>query len=152
MRASRRGHFASPVLTLLLAACGAPPGPTLPWPIDADAGVSPNRMVVMPVAAAPGDLVELTFPGNHERGLLFAIDAAVDSGWERRAMLLSDGNGGDPRWSRADGEDLLVELVGIAGPGPDRVPIPESLPPGDYRICTANAVENLCVPIEVVER
>jgi len=108
-------------------------------------------MVVTPVAAAPGDLVELTFPGGHDRGVLFAIDEASAGGWERRAMLLSDANGGDPRWSRADADDLMVEMVGIAGRGPDRVPIPQGLLPGNYRICTANAVENLCAPIEVVE-
>ena len=27
---------------------------------------------------------------------------------------------------------------------------PEDLTPGHYRICTANAVENLCVPIEII--
>ena len=138
------------MLLLILVSCGAPPRPTLLWPIDPDAAVDPGRMIVMPAVAQPGELVELTFPLHHERGVLFAIDEAIADDWQRRAMLLSDANGGDPRWSRADAEDLMVEMVGIAGEGPDRVPIPDDLPPGDYRICTANAVENLCVPIQVV--
>jgi hypothetical protein len=150
MRVPGRGRLAWPVLALSLIACGASPGPTLLWPVDPDAATDPARMVATPTAVEPGELVELTFPDGHDRGLLFAIDEASADDWQRRAMLLSDANGGDPRWSRADADDLLVEMVGIAGPGPDRVPIPEGLPPGDYRICTANAVENLCVPIEIV--
>ena len=148
----RRVCIGSLVLAVVLSACAATPDPSVPWPIDPEAVADPARMVVTPVAAAPGDLVELTFPGGHDRGVLFAIDEARVGDWERRAMLLSDANGADPRWSRPDAEDLLVEMVGIAGPGPDRVPIPADLAPGDYRICTANAAVNLCVPIEVIER
>lgn len=122
----------------------------MPWPIDSEAAVDPERMVVTPVAAEPGALVDLTFPRGQERGVLFAIDAATPDGWARRALLLSDANGGSAQWSSADGEGLLVEMVGIGGRGPDRVPIPDDLPAGDYRICTANAVENLCVRIEIV--
>ena len=65
-------------------------------------------------------------------------------------MLLSDAHGGHAQWSSADGVGVMVEMLGIGGVGPDRVPIPDDLPAGDYRICTANAAENLCVPIEVV--
>lgn len=135
---------------ILLSACVAPAEPALPWPIDPDAVTDPARMVVTPMVAAPGQLVELTFPGGHDRGVLFAIDETVADGWERRAMLVSDANGGSPQWSAADGEGMVVEMVGIGGVGPDRVPIPDGLSAGAYRVCTANAVENLCVPIEVV--
>lgn len=134
---------------VLLSACVAQAEPTLPWPVDPDSVSDPERMVVTPRLAAPGQVVELTFPGGHDRGVLFAIDEAVADGWERRALLHSDANGGSPRWPTADGEGMMVEMVGIGGAGPDRVLIPDSLPAGDYRICTANAVENLCVPIEV---
>jgi hypothetical protein len=152
MRTPGRRHLVSPVLAVLLSACGATPVTTLPWPIDPEAAVDPGRMVVSPAVAEAGKLIELSFPGGHDRGLLFAIDAATSDGWARRAMLLSDANGGTPQWSPADGEGLLVEMVGIGGRGPDRVPIPEDLPPGDYRICTANAVENLCVRLEIVDQ
>jgi hypothetical protein len=149
----------SPLLgvVLVIAACGSPTltasptGPIPRWPIDRDAVLDPARMVVTPAAAEAGELVSLTFPRADERGLLFAIDAATPDGWARRAMLLSDANGGEPQWSPADGEGLLVEMVGIGGRGPDRVPIPDDLPPGDYRICMANAMESVCVRIEIVD-
>jgi len=107
-------------------------------------------MVAAAGEVAAGEIVELLFPSRHERGILFAIDASHDGGWERSAMLISDANGGRPTWFRAGDDDIAVEAIGISGSGPDRVPIPDDLPPGDYRICTANASENLCVPIRVV--
>jgi hypothetical protein len=45
---------------------------------------------------------------------------------------------------------MAVEDIGVGGPGPDRVPIPDVAEPGSYRICTGNAAENICAPIEVV--
>lgn len=41
--------------------------------------------------------------------------------------------------------------VGVAGPGPDRIEIPADAPTGEYRVCTANAREDFCAPIEIVE-
>jgi hypothetical protein len=136
---------------ILLTACGAldPSSSPLPWPIDPDAGSDPARMVVQPAAAQPGEIVALQFPGGWDRGVLFALDAARDGGWERRFYLLSDANGGATAWYRPDADDLMVEMVGIGGPGPDHVPIPDVLEPGDYRICTANALENMCAPVRV---
>jgi hypothetical protein len=139
----------------LLAGCDLlAPGPTAApdaWPIDPDAVTDPDRMVVEPDAAESGVLVQLTFPGGDLRGTVFAIDASDGEGWMRRAVLFSDANGGRPSWFHLDERPIGVEPIGIVGEGPDQVPIPEGLPPGGYRICTVNAVENLCVPIEIVE-
>ena len=58
-------------------------------------------------------------------------------------------NGGEPKWFEA-GEDPIIGAVGIDGPGPDWIPIPDVLPQGDYRICTARTRDSTCAPIEVV--
>lgn len=107
-------------------------------------------MAVEPAAAAAGDVVALHFPGGHDRGVAFAIDASVAGEWVRQALLISDANGGQPRWFPIDDERAMVEMVGIGGEGPDNVPVPDGLPPGEYRICTANALENLCAACEVI--
>jgi hypothetical protein len=137
------------MVALALAACGAPTPSELSWPIDPDAVTDPDRMAVQPAAAAPGEVVGLTFPTGQDRGILFAIDRPAAEGWRRVAYLVSDANGGAPSWHRAD-EEMFVEMVGIAGPGPDRVVIPDGLAAGPYRICTGNALENLCAPFEVI--
>jgi hypothetical protein len=151
---ARRPHAFPTLLVGVLAACTqiAESRPSLPepWPIDPEAVADPDRMVVEPAAAAAGEIVELTFPGGHDRGILFAIDASVGGGWERSALLISDASGANPTWFRGGDDDIAVDAIGIGGDGPDRVPIPHGLLPGDYRICTANAGENLCVPIQVV--
>ena len=36
------------------------------------------------------------------------------------------------------------EQVAISGGGPDRVIVPESASPGDYLLCTANALDEAC--------
>lgn len=144
-----RARAGTALLGLVLAACSAvapsPSGPSF----DPAAIGDPARMRVEPERVAPGELVALTFPAGDERGLLFALDRPAGAGWERLALLFSDANGGQPAWFPADRE-VAVEAIGIGGPGPDRVPIPEELPAGTYRICTANAVAELCAAIEVL--
>ena len=147
-----RSSASSLVGALLLAACGIVTGPNdpMPFPIDPDAVTDPARMTVEPNPAAPGDLVVIRFPGGHDRGVLYAIDANFDGRWERRGLLISDANGGRPQWFPADSEDLFVDMVGIGGEGPDRVLVPPVFDTGSYRICTANAADALCVPLEIV--
>ena len=138
-------------LLMLLAGCAEAEGPPPsfdPWPIG-DAAMRPDSMAVEPSQARPGDLVAVMYETGWDRGILYAIDASVGDEWERRNLLISDGNGGRPMWFEPAAE-VVVESVGVGGPGPDRVPIPDGLPPGDYRICTANAVENICAPLDIV--
>ena len=140
------------VLLGLLAGCALAqplPPPVDPWPIDG-AVMRPEAMFVEPVRARSGDMVAVTYPVGWDRGILYAIDADVGGEWDRRHLLISDANGGRPMWFTLGDADVAVEAVGIGGPGPDRVPIPEGIEPGAYRICTANAGENICTPIEVV--
>ena len=49
-------------------------------------------------------------------------------------------------------EEVGVPAIGITGPGPDRVVIPPDATPGTWRVCTADAGENVCVRIEITSQ
>ena len=152
----RRGAPAATALAfaLVLAACAVtdllPPG----TPHDATAVFRPAAMVVDRETAAPGDVVGLLFPDAMTRGVWFVLEQEVGESWTYRYDLTSDGPGaGWPiDWHVAGEEGVAVEDIGVGGPGPDRVVIPEVAEPGTWRICTGNAGENVCVRIEIVER
>jgi len=134
----------------LLSACVRLPVPDASRPVvDPNAQMRPEVMLVEPAHARPGEIVAVTFTAPTGRGVLYAIEHETDSGWQRLHLMVAAVNGGEPTWFEA-GEDPIVGAVGVDGPGPDRIPIPDVVPPGDYRICTANAGDNICTPIEVV--
>jgi len=105
----------------------------------------PELMVADPAVVAPGGVVALTFPAKTDRGILFVLEQRVGDSWAHRYSLTSDGPG--PGWEQAwylpDADGISVPDIGVAGGGPDRVPIPEPAELGDYRICTGNAADNL---------
>jgi hypothetical protein len=150
---NRRGNFLGPRLAIvvaslvLLSGCGVADASLDPWPADG-AVMRPGAMFVEPARARPGEIVAVTYVKPWERGILYAIDADL-GGWERRHLLISDANGAPPSWFAPGDENAVVEAVGVGGMGPDRVRIPEITEPGDYRICTANAGDNICTPIEI---
>ena len=130
---------------LLLVGCGATTS-SIPAP-------DPNaRMVVEPSRAEPGDVVALSFPDEMERGILFVLEGRTVDGWLPAFFLTSDGPGPEWEltWQPPGGAGLAVEDIGVGGPGPDHVLIPPVAAPGIYRICTANAAEKVCAPIDVV--
>ena len=145
----------------LLAACSDPSlreiasvGAAEPaGPADPAAEMRPDLLVVDPQVAEPGDIVALQFPQQTTRGILFVLEQRVGETWALRYYLTSDGPGPDWRlsWQEAGAQGVAVEDIGVGGVGPDHVPIPEVAEPGDYRICTANAGDEFCVPIEIVE-
>jgi hypothetical protein len=111
-------------------------------------------MTVTPGEAAPGDQVELTYPGETMRGVAFVLELAVGESWSTTHFLTSstDGYGDTPTAVRVDAtEDFAWEDIGIVGPGPDRLVVPGDATAGSSRICTANALENFCAEITVVE-
>jgi hypothetical protein len=140
---------ASLLLVAILAACSTATPSAEPLPSGSEAEVRPQAMVVDPARARPGQIVAVSFPGGWDRGILFALDAQAGGGWERRWMLISDGSGGEPLWFSSDNE-VAVEAIGVAGEGPDHLLIPDVAEPGAYRVCTANAAEDVCAPIEIV--
>jgi hypothetical protein len=140
------------LLTVLMAltGCAFPRSTPEPWPVDPDAQMRPREMVVEPAQARPGDVVSVTYAAALDRGILYAIEREGVGGWMRMALMISDGNGGRPSWFRPDDAGVAVEAVGVAGIGPDHIAIPDFVEPGGYRICTANAGDNVCTPIDVV--
>lgn len=138
-------------LALLASACTEPiaPDPGV-GPADPLAEMRPDLIVADPPAAAPGAVVGLLFPEETSRGILFVLEQRVGETWVHRYSLTSDGPG--PGWSmnwQVAGELAAVPDIGVGGPGPDRVTIPEVAEPGDYRICTGNAGDEFCTPIQI---
>ncbi|HEY3560417.1 MAG TPA: hypothetical protein VGL05_23290 [Kribbella sp.] len=100
----------------------------------------PNPILVTPETAKPGQLVALTFPQSSPRGIAFQI-AAESAPDKVLYYLTSDWGDGRhrPTWGTPGGPD-----VGISGPGPEHVIVPDPLPDGRYRLCTANARVEVC--------
>jgi len=111
----------------------------------------PELLVIDPTTAAPGEVVALTFPEETTRGVLFGLEVQDGDAWRPVAYLTSDGPGAgwERAWWPVDAEGMAVPDIGVAGPGPDRVVIPEVAEPGAYRICTGNAGADFCAPIEI---
>lgn len=117
-------------------------------PHDSTAVFRPAAMVADREVASPGDVVEISFPEEMTRGILYVLEEATGASWTYRYALISDGAGGRMSWQAADA-GIAVEDIGVGGIGPDRVVIPDAATPGDYRICTGNAAENVCVRIQI---
>jgi hypothetical protein len=97
----------------------------------------PDLMVAGPERVAPGEQVALSFPEETGRGLGFALDEQTDDGWQRRAYLTAapdEGPPDEPAWHPPN-ELPVWDAIGIGGPGPDVVQLPDELEPGSYRIC-----------------
>ena len=135
-------------------AAGADPGVpgVAPAPANPDAEMRPDLLVIEPAEAAPGDVVALSFPEETTRGILFVLEQRADGGWVALFYLRSNGPGPEweMSWHPVGGQGMAVEDIGVGGPGPDNVPIPEVAEPGEYRICTGNAGADFCAPIELV--
>jgi hypothetical protein len=142
-------------LAFLASACMAPvvedPVAGQAGPADPAAKMRPDLIVADPPAAAPGAVVALHFPAETSRGVLFVLEQRVGKTWALRYYLTSDGPGPGWRmtWHVEGAQGFGVEDIGVGGSGPDRVTIPEVAEPGDYRICTGNAGDEFCAPIEI---
>jgi hypothetical protein len=112
----------------------------------------PDLIVADPERVEPGGVVALTFPQETARGILFVLEERAGESWAHRYNLSSDGpgEGWEMSWHLPNADGIAFPDIGVGGGGPDRVPIPASAEPGDYRICTGNAGEEFCTPIEIV--
>lgn len=135
-----------------LSACG--PGEPNParGPLDADATVRPDLVVPESSEVQAGQTLTLNFPRETERGTPWVLEQRDGDGWQARYLLISDGNNTAPTWvGPAERDQWAWEDVGVGGSGPDTVLIPDVAPPGKYRLCTANALNNFCTEIEIVD-
>jgi hypothetical protein len=109
-------------------------------------------MRVQPSDARPRDEVELHFPEETERGVAHVLEERVGDGWQLRYYLTSatEDHSDSIRWAPV-GEDYSWIDLPVGGPGPDRIVIPDTAEPGEYRVCTGNAGTNFCAEIVVVE-
>ena len=114
-----------------------------------------GTMTVAPSSASAGHDVALTFPSDSRRGIAFSLSRWSDGRWDKAYYLTSDwGSSGhhSPTWWTVEGsEDRGWEQVGVSGPGPDRVMVPETATPGDYLLCTANARDEACALLTVTD-
>lgn len=136
-----------------LYACGTDEPPLDPGqgPLDADAVVRPDLVVAQPPEVRAGAPLTLTFPLETERGIAWVLEERDGDTWHARYLLNSDGNNAAPTWVGPDKRDEWAwEDVGVSGPGPDEVLVPDVAAPGRYRLCTANAVSNFCAEVEII--
>lgn len=116
---------------------------------DPSAEIRHDLMEVRPDVTTAGSTVELAFPEGTTRGVAFTLDERIgEDEWATRYLLTASYSDVEPAWSPA-GEPFETVDLGVGGPGPDIVTIPDTAPAGPYRICTANAGENFCVPVAV---
>jgi hypothetical protein len=121
-------------------------------PHDAAAEVRSELMEVEPERGTPGEILAVYFPEETERGVAFVLEEETASGWALRYFLVAgDEASGADWWTPADAEGRGWDDVGIGGGGPDFVEVPDTAEPGSYRLCTANAGQNFCAPVDVVE-
>lgn len=123
---------------------------------DSAPGLDPDlkgTMTVAPTSATPGQGVSLTFASHSQRGIAFSLAQWSEGQWEEKYYLASDwGTPGDHTptwWTVEDSGNRGWEQVGVSGPGPDRVLVPETASPGDYLLCTANALDEACALLTV---
>jgi hypothetical protein len=112
----------------------------------------PPLIVVTPNVARPGQVVELRYPNGLPRGLALFMSRWESDRWSEPQFLLfsdaawwTDGPSWHPRGSNWSWRNL-----GVGGPGPDRIKVPEVAGSGVYRICTAGTGDTShCVQLTV---
>ncbi|WP_372735455.1 META domain-containing protein [Nocardioides sp.] len=107
-------------------------------------------MNVVPPVARPGEIVSLNFPTEQGRGIAFTLLGPQGGIPVHTYFLTSDGasENRQPSWST---KNRGTVDIGVGGPGPDRVIIPEVAIPGSYELCTANAAREMCVDVIVTD-
>lgn len=138
---------AAAVVAVAVVAVLAPWNHTGTAPATTETPRHPGGVTITPATARPGATVALTFPEESSRGIAFQL-AKTSEPTKVLYYLTSDwgrGGGGDytPRWWDAGDSGGWVD-VGISGPGPDHVVVPDTAADGAYLLCTANALEQVC--------
>jgi hypothetical protein len=145
------------LLLALVGACGNSEGSVAASNPQPESG----EMVATPSDARPGGILDLTFPTSAERGEPFFLFRWKGTSWGKPAyLLISDATRRGTREASRDlfwadrSEDWAWNDIGVGGPGPDRVKIPEAAKPGLYRICTANTRpgSELCAQVRVTQK
>jgi hypothetical protein len=137
-------------MVVMVASCNSPEGSSSTPPRDP----GPRLIVIEPDVARPGQVVELRYPKGLQRGVPFFMSRRVNDHWsEPEFLLISDAGGkwtNGPWWYPRGSDKWGWDDLGVSGPGPDRIKVPDVAEPGSYRICTANTGEkSYCVQLTV---
>lgn len=112
-----------------------------------------GTMTVTPATATPGQRVALRFGSEEVRGIAFSLSAWGEEVWTVAYYLTSDwgspGSHSPDWWSVQDSERRGWSDVGVSGPGPDHVIVPDNAPAGEYLLCTANSADEACALLTV---
>lgn len=122
-------------------------------PHDALAEIHRELMEVEPARAVPGEVLAMRFPQGTSRGVAFVLEEETAGGWSLRYFLVAgdESVGAAEWWTPTDADGRGWDDPLITGPGPDFVEVPETASPGNYRLCTANAPQNFCASVHVME-
>jgi hypothetical protein len=114
-------------------------------------GEFPPRMLVGPAAAQLGDVVDLVYVVEVERGSTFLLHRWDGAAWSPPLYeLAADSNATCPDCMSTEPHDGQIPVSApVTGTGPDRVRLPADALPGRYRICTVGAPEVLCAQLTV---
>lgn len=112
-----------------------------------------DTLTITPATAAPGQRLALRFASKEVRGIAFSLSRWGTEGWTIAYYLTSDwgspGSHSPTWWSVEDGEGRGWVDVGVGGPGPDHVIVPDVAPAGEYLLCTANSIDEACAILTV---
>jgi hypothetical protein len=110
-----------------------------------------------PTTAIPGDHIELSWRDTADRvhGMAYFMSRANGAAWsEPLFVLISDAGRRDvtPSWGPHPGTGW--EDLGVPTPITERLVVPASAEPGEYRICPANESDERfgCVYLSVANR
>ncbi len=78
------------------------------------------------------------------------MEIEAGDSWEYVYQLVSDQRGGEPFWQERGGP-VEIDLIGVSGPGPDRVVVPAVANAGRYRLCTMFSASSICVALIVMD-
>jgi hypothetical protein len=111
-----------------------------------------GSMEVSPERVRPGEQVAVRLPDHKVFGIAFSLGDWQQAGWQTRYYLSSDGgdlNWTPSWWSVEDSERRGWPDIGVGGPEPHHLVIPDSAPADTYRLCTANTLKKACAMITV---
>lgn len=124
-----------------------------PAPVASKPTLDPKyqgTMTITPATAAPGAEIALTYPAGYMRGVAFSLADPADE--KKLSYYLVSGRGKSKPgwWSATDpSPGRGWDDVGINGPGPDRLVVPDTAADGTYLLCTANAATKACALLTV---
>lgn len=105
-------------------------------------------MDVAPASATPSQEVALRFPADSQRGIAFSLSRWSPGEWHQNYYLTSDwgmsGNYAPSWWTVEDSADRGSQQVVVSSSGPDRGLVPDTAPPGDHLLMTANPPDEAC--------